>query len=210
MIPACSHVGTPRHFHSSTTSGSAFLMIVRTRAMVSPRQSSSSLILSSIRDGAAAPLPGFGLLLALFMIVVAFVKVLARARGGIRTLMPRRAGGFKPPASAIAPPGPPAPTVRDGTSGSARRLRGCDGCQQCGSHVERGVVTEVVRDDDTFDHVGEDVGGCAAADADRHDRAAREPTQRTRGAGAARWCSECGNDQSGSPGRGAEPACHVG
>src|SRR5271169_2921879 len=48
MIPACSHTGTPRHFHSSTTSGQAALMRLRTRASVSPRQSPSSLILASI------------------------------------------------------------------------------------------------------------------------------------------------------------------
>ena len=49
IIPACDHTGTPRHFHSSTTSGSACLMRFRTRASVSPRQSLSSLILVSIR-----------------------------------------------------------------------------------------------------------------------------------------------------------------
>ena len=40
--------GTPLHFHSSTTAGSACLMRIRTRASVSPRQSFSSLILASI------------------------------------------------------------------------------------------------------------------------------------------------------------------
>src|SRR5579884_3060243 len=48
MIPSCSHTGTPRHFHSSTTSGSAFLISARTAASVSPRQSPSSLIRPSI------------------------------------------------------------------------------------------------------------------------------------------------------------------
>src|ERR1700682_4420400 len=48
IIPACDHTGTPLHFHSSTTSGSACLMRIRTRASVSPRQSLSSLILASI------------------------------------------------------------------------------------------------------------------------------------------------------------------
>src|SRR3954451_23797956 len=52
MIPSWYHVGTPRHFHSSTTSGSAFLTKVRNRLSVSPRQSPSSLIRSSINfDG---------------------------------------------------------------------------------------------------------------------------------------------------------------
>src|SRR6478672_8644009 len=48
IIPSWYHVGTPRHFHSSTTSGSACLMSFRIRASVSPRQSESSLILASI------------------------------------------------------------------------------------------------------------------------------------------------------------------
>ena len=48
MMPACSHTGTPRHFHVSTTSGSASLMRARTRASVSPRQSASSLMRASI------------------------------------------------------------------------------------------------------------------------------------------------------------------
>src|SRR5882672_5110954 len=48
IIPACDHTGTPLHFHSSTTSGSACLMSIRTRASVSPRQSLNSLILASI------------------------------------------------------------------------------------------------------------------------------------------------------------------
>src|SRR5262249_11098426 len=48
IIPSWYHTGTPRHFHSSTTSASACLMTFRIRASVSPRQSLSSLILSSI------------------------------------------------------------------------------------------------------------------------------------------------------------------
>ena len=55
MIPACSHTGTPNiafdgflHFTSSTISGSASLMRLRTRASVSPRQSASAAILASI------------------------------------------------------------------------------------------------------------------------------------------------------------------
>src|SRR3979490_147964 len=56
MIPACDHTGTPLHFRASTTSGSACLMRVRTRASVSPRQSLSSLILASIsREGESPP-----------------------------------------------------------------------------------------------------------------------------------------------------------
>src|SRR5205823_420337 len=50
--PSCDQTGTPLHFHSSTTSGSACLINVRSRESVLPRQSPSSLILSSIsRDG---------------------------------------------------------------------------------------------------------------------------------------------------------------
>src|SRR6266568_8594534 len=48
MMPSCSHTGTPLHFHSSTTSGSACLIRARTWASVLPLQSSSSLILASI------------------------------------------------------------------------------------------------------------------------------------------------------------------
>src|SRR3954463_8922685 len=55
MIPSCSHTGTPRHFHSSTTSGSASLITPRIRPSVSPRQSPSSLILPSIILDGEAP-----------------------------------------------------------------------------------------------------------------------------------------------------------
>src|SRR5665213_2390329 len=48
IIPACDHTGTPLHFHSSTTSGSACLMSARTWESILPLQSSSSLILASI------------------------------------------------------------------------------------------------------------------------------------------------------------------
>src|SRR5258708_13825262 len=52
MIPSCDHTGTPLHFHSSTTSGSASLISARSRPSSSPRQSPSSLILASIsREG---------------------------------------------------------------------------------------------------------------------------------------------------------------
>src|SRR5262247_4352164 len=50
--PSCDHTGTPRHFHSSPTSGSACLINVRSRESILPRQSPSSSIRSSIiRDG---------------------------------------------------------------------------------------------------------------------------------------------------------------
>src|SRR6478672_4874997 len=78
MIPACDHTGTPLHFHSSTTSGSACLMRIRTRASVSPRQSLSSWILASIsREGESSVFPFFEPLVVFFMVVVAFVIVIA-------------------------------------------------------------------------------------------------------------------------------------
>src|SRR5690348_12800342 len=68
MMPACDHTGTPRHFHSSTTSGSASLMRLRTRASVSPRQSVSSFSLASIsREGEAPPFPSVASLVLFFM-----------------------------------------------------------------------------------------------------------------------------------------------
>src|SRR6266513_1292645 len=64
MIPSCDHTGTPLHFHSSTTSGSACLMRARTRESVLPLQSSSSLILASISREGDSPL-----VVALFFIL---------------------------------------------------------------------------------------------------------------------------------------------
>src|SRR5438105_15601181 len=50
--PSWDHTGTPLHFHSSTIWGSACLINVRSLESILPRQSPSSLILSSIiRDG---------------------------------------------------------------------------------------------------------------------------------------------------------------
>jgi len=48
IIPSCDHTGTPLHFHSSTTWGSACLIKTRSRLSIVPRQSPSSLIRSSI------------------------------------------------------------------------------------------------------------------------------------------------------------------
>src|SRR5450631_4676799 len=58
--------GTPLHFHSSTTSGSACLMRARTWESVLPLQSSSSLILASISREGDSPL-----VVALFAILLA-------------------------------------------------------------------------------------------------------------------------------------------
>src|SRR5277367_2074677 len=52
MIPSCDHTGVPRHFHSSTTFGSACLMSLRILARVCPRQSPSSAILFEMRSDA--------------------------------------------------------------------------------------------------------------------------------------------------------------
>src|SRR5207244_6841264 len=80
MIPACDHTGTPLHFHSSTTSGTACLMSARTRASVSPRQSPSSLILASMCREAESPSFSFAEPLFFFTVVVAFfIEVLALA-----------------------------------------------------------------------------------------------------------------------------------
>src|SRR6201997_5444838 len=48
IIPSRYHTGTPLHFHSSTTSGTACLMSFLMRASISPRQSPNSRILASI------------------------------------------------------------------------------------------------------------------------------------------------------------------
>src|SRR5262249_49389926 len=73
MKPACDPTGTPRHFHSSTTSGSACLMSARTRASISPRQSpSSSILLSISRDGAFSAFAAFAPAVRFLVAVVAF------------------------------------------------------------------------------------------------------------------------------------------
>src|SRR5215475_15425460 len=70
--PACDHTGTPLHFHSSITSGSACLMRRRTRASIAPRQSRSSLIRASIsREGESLPCSALEPLVPFLMVVVA-------------------------------------------------------------------------------------------------------------------------------------------
>src|SRR5580658_10241646 len=55
IMPSWYHTGTPLHFHSSTTSGSASLIRARSRESISPLQSPRSLILASISsDGDSA------------------------------------------------------------------------------------------------------------------------------------------------------------
>src|SRR5438132_2845756 len=60
MMPSCDQTGVPGfvaliHFHSSTTSGSAFLMSLRILLRVSPRQSPSSAILFEMSSDADWP-----------------------------------------------------------------------------------------------------------------------------------------------------------
>src|ERR1700704_4792936 len=55
MMPSCDQTGAPRHFHSSTTSGSASLMSLRILPRVSPRQSPSSAILFEMSSDADWP-----------------------------------------------------------------------------------------------------------------------------------------------------------
>src|ERR1700680_972790 len=64
-IPSWDQTGTPLHFHSSTTSGSAFLMSARTWESILPLQSSSSLIRASISREGDLPL-GVALFFILF------------------------------------------------------------------------------------------------------------------------------------------------
>src|SRR3954470_25030629 len=83
MMPACSHTGTPIHFHSSTTSGTADLMRPRIFASVSPRQSPSTLMRASMSfDGDSVPAGGFFAvafaLLLFFLTAVMWPHSLAR------------------------------------------------------------------------------------------------------------------------------------
>src|SRR5689334_10860360 len=71
-MPSCDHTGTPRHFHSSTTSGSACLISARTRASISPRQSLSSLIRASIKREGDAVLVAAVFFTAFFILLGAF------------------------------------------------------------------------------------------------------------------------------------------
>src|ERR1700722_16107114 len=52
MMPSCDQTGVPRHFHSSTTSGSAALISLRILPRVFPRQSPSSAIRFEISSDA--------------------------------------------------------------------------------------------------------------------------------------------------------------
>src|ERR1700741_261921 len=55
ISPLCDQTGVPLHFHSSATSGSASLIVARSRESISPLQSPSSSILASMSlDGDSA------------------------------------------------------------------------------------------------------------------------------------------------------------
>src|SRR3954452_10788699 len=69
MMPECDHTGTP-HFHSSTTLGSACLIVMRARASVSPRQSLNALMRASIScEGESSPFSAFFALVRGFVVV---------------------------------------------------------------------------------------------------------------------------------------------
>src|SRR5262249_8435272 len=96
IIPSWYHTGTPRHFHSSTTSGSACLINFLMWASISPRQSPSSLILASISfEGESV------------MVVVAFPVFVVR--GWLSRSGGRARGHESPPA-----PRPASPSRRRG------------------------------------------------------------------------------------------------
>ncbi len=150
------------------------------------------------------------------------------ARGGTRTLTPRRAGGFKPPASAGYATRAGAATVgdesaSDGRSGRGRFRASCtkatgavaghratDGGQQRGPDATGRVAGEVVCHEHAFDHVGQHIGGRARPQTDRNHRAAREPADGTRDSGATRRCTEGRDHQPGRARRRANAASELG
>src|SRR3954451_20014927 len=77
ISPSSDHTGTPLHFHSSTTSGSACLMRARTWESVLPLQSSSSSILASISREGVSPL----VVALLFIFVCTSFGCLSSCRG---------------------------------------------------------------------------------------------------------------------------------
>src|SRR6516225_9656239 len=79
IIPSWYHTGTPLHFHSSTTLGSACLMSFLMRESISLRQSPSSSILASMSAEGDSPVScSFEPLVALVMAVVASSVVVLR------------------------------------------------------------------------------------------------------------------------------------
>src|SRR5215471_14089293 len=93
MIPACDQTGTPLHFHSSTTSGSACLMRDRIRASVLPLQSPSSLILASISREAERGFSSLALLFLFFMVAfLCFVRCVGFLSSGINQKLRHKNG----------------------------------------------------------------------------------------------------------------------
>ena len=90
-IPPWEKTGVPIHFHSSTISGSALLMISRTFASVLPRQSPSSLIFASI-SAEADSASGFfhGLIQISHLIFAALGVCWKKHEEGPGTLVSRR------------------------------------------------------------------------------------------------------------------------
>src|SRR6516162_5919922 len=90
ISPSRDHTGTPLHFQSSTTSGSACLIRARTWESVLPLQSSSSLILASIsREGDSL------LLVAPFFILFATPSAVVSTLRRV-VLASRSSSGFYP------------------------------------------------------------------------------------------------------------------
>src|SRR5262249_37254202 len=93
MIPACDQTGTPLHFHSSTTSGSACLMRDRIRASVLPLQSPSSLILASISREAERGFSSLALVFFFFMVAFfCFVRCVGVLSSGINQKLRHKNG----------------------------------------------------------------------------------------------------------------------
>ena len=140
------------------------------------------------------------------------------ARGGSRTLIPRRAGGFKPPAYAVPPPGP-TPTLRrhapaPGPSALGRSgigpgfLRG--GFVEGRSHSGGGDALKAVRHDDALDHVCYDVDERPPSHCYRNDDSTRHPPHGPHGPGQARRAAERRGVEAGRPRSSRQTAGHVG
>src|SRR5262245_62170759 len=91
MMPSCDQTGTPglealAHFHSSTTPGSACLMVFRTCASVSPRQSSSSLTRASTFWEADFVVAVLERLFAFMVVVVFFADGISHSHSFARKL----------------------------------------------------------------------------------------------------------------------------
>ncbi len=124
----------------------------------------------------------------------------------------------------VTPPGragrngkPPGrhPTTDEGNRSGGGRLRthrtsSSDCLQQGLTHPAGDVARQPVRDDDPFDHVGNDIGRRPGPQPDRNHRAAREPADRARDSGVARWCAECRSHQPGRTRRRADAAGKLG